>query len=368
MLLDRGEELSAGTATRVQSASTTLLLRLLDDSPPLREGQIIHVSPRRAENGRARGLALCYRGGDFCLSSDGSAVAAEVLGRVVAAQRGPAAFPVDHGLLALVPLSWLGGAVDALEVLARFRHPLTPPLTPGSPQTSLAAVRDKYGRPGEVGRYSTLAVAATEAFELELVERHVKPGGSILDIGCGAGREAIGFVRAGFQVVAIDIAPAMIDAARSNACALGLTIDFRVQSATDLYEPAGTYDGAFFSGSFQHVPGRALRVTTLRRIGRSLKPGGALILSVSYREPLGLLSRTRLVDLLRALGAALCRPGRFGEPGDGYIRDVSEASDSREPIFLHAFRRPAEVKSEIEAAGMIPEEASPGWWVCRRAD
>ncbi len=366
MLLDRGEELSAGTVASVRSAATTRLLRLLDESPPLREGQIIHVSPRRAARGRVRGLVLCHLDGHFCLSAKPSA-GAEVLGHVVAAQRGPSTLPLDRRLLELVPLSWLGLAVDALEVLARFRHPLTPPLFAGSPQTSLAAVREKYGSPAEVWRYSALALAAAEAFELELVERAVQPGGSILDIGCGAGREAIGFARAGFQVVGIDIAPAMVEAARRNARRLGLTIDFRVQSATDAGELADRYDGAFFSGSFQHIPGRALRVDTLRRIGRSLKPDGALVLSVSYREPLGLLSRTRIVDTLRVLGAAVSRPGRFGEPGDGYMREVSEASDSREPIFFHAFRGPAEIRGEIQAAGLIPEEAIPGWWVCRRA-
>jgi SAM-dependent methyltransferase len=366
MLLDRGEELSAETAARVRNASAALALRLLDETPPLREGQIIHVSPRQASDGRARGIVLCQRADDFHLSSNGPAPA-EVLGRVVAVQRGPAIYAIDRGLLALVPSPWLGGTIDALEVLARFGHPLSPPLAFGSPHALLAAVRDKYGREGEVCRYSALVVAAAEAFELELVARHVRPGGSILDIGCGAGREAIGFVRAGFRVVGIDIAPAMVAASRRNARALGLTIDFKIQSATDLDEPSDTYDGAFFSGSFQHVPGRALRIDTLRRIGRSLKPDGALILAVTYREPLGLLSRTRLVDALRVLRTKISGDARFGEPGDGYMRDVSEASDSREPIFFHAFLGPEHIRSEIEAAGLIPEEVSSGWWVCRRA-
>jgi SAM-dependent methyltransferase len=364
MLLDHGEELSSETAVRVRTASAALMLRLLDDAPPLREGQIIHLSPRRTGAGRSRGIVLCHRAGDFRLSADGTA--AEALGRVVAIQRGPATYPIDRGLLALVPVRWLGRTVDALEVLARFRHPLTPSLTCASAQASLNAVRDKYGRKGEVGRYASLALAATEAFELELVARHVRPGGSILDIGCGAGREAIGFARAGFRVIGIDIAPAMVEASRQNARALGLTIDFRIQSATDLAEPPDTYDGAFFSGSFQHVPGRALRVETLRRIGRSLRPDGALILAVSYREPLGLLSRTRLVDALRVLGTKISGAARFGEPGDGYMRDVSDASDSREPIFFHAFRDPQDVRSEIEAADLFPEEVSLGWWVCRK--
>jgi hypothetical protein len=110
-----------------------------------------------------------------------------------------------------------------------------------------------------------------------------------------------------------------------------------------------------------------LRVDTLRRIARSLAPDGVLILAVMYREPLGLLSRTRMVDLVRVVGARLVGPGRLSEPGDGYIRDVSEASDSSVPVFFHNFSGPGEARAEIEAAGLGGGEESPGWWVCRRA-
>jgi SAM-dependent methyltransferase len=324
------------------------------------------VSPGR-DHLTARAIVLSRRDGEFRLATGRAVGSGDVLGRVIAVQRGPTTIGIEHGLLAHLPTRWLAPAVDTLEVLARLRHPLFPPLSLGSSEASLAAVRDKYGRTGEVSRYSSLALTGTDAFELELVERYVRPGGSILDIGCGAGREAIGFARAGFRVVAIDIAPPMIEAARRNGRDLGLAIDFRVQSATDLEEPSASYDGAFFSGSFQHVPGRALRTDTLRRIGWTLKPKGVLILSVSYREPLGLVSRTRVVDWLRTLGARVLGLRRFAEPGDGYIRDVSEASDSREAVFLHTFRTPAEVRSEIESAGLFPEEVASGWWVCRKA-
>ena len=200
--------------------------------------------------------------------------------------------------------------------------------------------------------------------ERELIERHVKPGGRILDIGCGAGREALAFARAGFHVVGIDVAPRMIEAARANAEREGLNITFRVQSATDLDERPGAFDAAYWAGSYQHVPGRALRVETLRRIGRALVPDGVLILMVVYRGPRGLLSRSRLVDWLRA-GAKVLGAERLSEPGDAYMRETSEASDPREACFFHDYSAPAEVASEVGAAGLSAVEANPCWWVCR---
>ncbi|MFQ5793379.1 MAG: class I SAM-dependent methyltransferase, partial [Acidobacteriota bacterium] len=187
-----------------------------------------------------------------------------------------------------------------------------------------------------------------------------------LEIGCGAGREALGFARAGFRVVGIDIAPCMIEAATRNATRDGLDITFRVQSATDLDDPPGSFDGAYWAGSYHHIPGRALRVETLRRIAGALTPDGVLILMVVYRGPRGLLSRSRLVDLLRRAGPRLGRKWQLSEPGDGYMRELSEASDPQEPCFFHDFSGPGEVRVEIEAAGLSADEVSPGWWICRR--
>jgi len=358
VLLDAGEDLARGP----------LRLKLLDPLPPFGLNDVIHVVPPGGEAAPPEGLVLSRSGDGFRLGAgdEGDEVGRggeEVVGRVMALERGGAVFSVERGLLALVPSGWLSPAIDLLQVLRRLRHPFTPSLYLGSVEACLAAVRDKYDRAAEARQHAALAGAGLEPVEREMVERHVRPGSRILDIGCGAGREALGLARLGYQVVGIDIALRMIEAARANAEREGLAIAFGVQSATELDEPPGSFDAAFWGGSYHHIPGRALRVETLRRIGRALTTDGVLILMVAYRAR-GLFSRSRLVDFLRSIGARLFRLC-LSEPGDGYILEVSDASDPREPCFFHCFDGPREVQAELEAAGFAAEEASSGWWICR---
>lgn len=370
MRLDRGEELSEANSREVLSASSPVRLRLLGPAAPFREGQIVQVGPFGAGGGRPRDLLLCREGGTFCLRprrDGGRSASEEALGRVVAIERGDAIFSLERGPLAHFPASWLPRTLDALEIVGRLRHPFTPPLFLGSPEACLAGVREKYNSWVEVRQYSSFALTGLEAVEREIVERRVRPGGRLLDIGCGAGREALGFARAGFRVVGIDIAPRMIEAARRNAEREGLDITFKVQSAMELDEPPGAFDGVYFAGAYHHIPGRALRVETLRRIARALAPDGVLILMVIYRQCRGLLSRSRLVDLLRGAGARFRRRHRLSEPGDGYMRLLSEASDPRAPSFFHDFSGAGAVRAELEAAGLSAEEIMPGWWACRIA-
>ncbi|MFZ1060312.1 MAG: class I SAM-dependent methyltransferase [Candidatus Rokuibacteriota bacterium] len=370
MLLDRGEELSEANWRALASHGVRLRLKLLDPAAPLRDGQVVQVVPL-GEGARSAGLCLHREGGAFSIRphrDDGEGPPGEVLARVVAIERGRTVISLERGLFAHLPARWLPGAVDALEVLGRFRRPFSPPLYVGTAEACLAGVREKYNGRAEARQYSSLALTGLEAFERELVEQHVKPGGRLLDIGCGGGREALGLARAGFRVVGIDIAPAMIEAARANAAREGLAVTFRAQSATELDEPPGSFDGAFWGGSYQHVPGRALRVETLRGIRRALTPDGVLILGVvAYRGPRPFLSRSRLVDFFRNVAARLWRTRPVSEPGDGYMREVSDASDPREPCFFHDFAGPGEVEAELEAARFNAAEVTPDWWVCRPA-
>jgi SAM-dependent methyltransferase len=351
VLLERGEAVSR--------------LKLLAPLPPFRDADILHV-----RMGTARGrLLLCGHETRPTLraAEAPSAAAEEVIGPVVAVERGRAVIGLERGLLPRLPTRHWGVVIDILEALRRVRHPLTPPLFQGSPDAALAGVRDKYDGPVESAEYGALEHRGLEDIERALVNTHVVSGGRLLDIGCGGGREAIGFARMGYRVVAIDVAPRMIAAARANAQRMGVTIDFRVQSVTTLAETPGSYDGAFFAGSLHHIPGRALRIETLGRIAAALAPGAVLLLMVVYRQPRGLISRSRFVDAVRATATRLGWSARLSEPGDGYMREVSEGSDPRCACFFHDYEQPADVRRELEAAGFHAEEAAPCWWVCRPA-
>ncbi len=287
-------------------------------------------------------------------------------GVITRVERGRAALDLERGLGRLLGPRYWSLALDVLELARRVSHPVTPPLFQGTVEAMVAGVRDKYDAAVEVRQYAAAATGELADVERDLVERHVPRAGRILDVGCGGGREAVGFARLGYRVVGIDVAPRMIDAARQNAARLGAAVDFRVQTVAALDEPPGSFDAAFFGGSLHHLPGRQLRIDTLARIRRALTPDGVLIVMVYYRERRGLLSRSRLVDAVRRL---VRRFGyrRMSEPGDGYMREVSLGSDPERQCFFHYYDSPTEIWAELEAAGFRAEEADRGWWICRPA-
>src|SRR5512141_2398657 len=63
---------------------------------------------------------------------------------------------------------------------------------------------------------------------LRLVDFDGQRGRTVLDVGCGAGVDAIRFARAGARVTGVDIAASAIDLARKNFEQQGLSADLRV--------------------------------------------------------------------------------------------------------------------------------------------
>jgi SAM-dependent methyltransferase len=95
----------------------------------------------------------------------------------------------------------------------------------------------------------------------------LSPGARILELGCGAGKDAEHMLKRGFAVVPTDGVAAMARRAEER-----LGVPVRVL-AFDQLEAVAEYDAVWCHASIHHQPGAGLP-DVLTRIARALKPGG----------------------------------------------------------------------------------------------
>jgi SAM-dependent methyltransferase len=99
---------------------------------------------------------------------------------------------------------------------------------------------------------------------VERWSHHMRPGGSVLDLACGAGRHARLLARMGFEVQAVDRDPGLFADAPPGVQVLG----------ADLENAPWPFEGRRFDGivvtNYLHRP-------LLARLAASLEPGGLLV-------------------------------------------------------------------------------------------
>jgi SAM-dependent methyltransferase len=102
----------------------------------------------------------------------------------------------------------------------------------------------------------------------------------VLDAGCGAGRflDVLAGTRA--NVVGVDISSA-IDAAKENLAGRG-NVHFVQASIYELPFREGTFDYVYSIGVIQHTPEPD---KSLRAVGRMVKPGGEIAVTIYPRKP-----------------------------------------------------------------------------------
>ncbi|HZY71130.1 MAG TPA: class I SAM-dependent methyltransferase [Thermoplasmata archaeon] len=104
-------------------------------------------------------------------------------------------------------------------------------------------------------------------------ERWLRPGSRVLDLGCGAGTNALFLARSGYRAAGVDLAPGAIAAAKSRFHRAKLEGDLRVADALDLPFARGAFGGATDVGCFHTLPIR-LRRAYAHELGRVVRPGG----------------------------------------------------------------------------------------------
>lgn len=118
-------------------------------------------------------------------------------------------------------------------------------------------------------------VAAGLADAHEAIVEAVGPaeGRRWLDVACGTGELAGMAATRGADVVGVDLAPGLIETAKRNAAAAGLSIDFRVGDAEALDLPDASFDIVTSTCGAMFAPDQE---ATASELGRVTKPGGRL--------------------------------------------------------------------------------------------
>lgn len=114
---------------------------------------------------------------------------------------------------------------------------------------------------------------------------HGPSRGRILDLGTGPGTHAVGLAHLGYDVVATDISPSAIRAAKARARKSGVAAEFRVDNILNSSLPAGAFDAVVDRGTFHVLPPEA-RPRYAATVHRILRPHGLLYLKTfSDKQP-----------------------------------------------------------------------------------
>jgi|TARA_B110000037_G_scaffold212998_3_gene266747 SAM-dependent methyltransferase len=147
--------------------------------------------------------------------------------------------------------------------------------------------KDYFSRPAVIDHYlrATAAIGLWESEEF-LLKRYFQNTDTLLEVGCGTGRIALGMHEIGFaHVIGIDLSRPMVKEARRAALQLDYGVSFQVADACALPFEDALYEGAIFGfNGLMQIPGREPRRAALGEIKRVVAKGGHLIFTAHDRS------------------------------------------------------------------------------------
>lgn len=180
------------------------------------------------------------------------------------------------------------------------------------------------------------------AWEQPVVERFFKPGGRVLVIGSGFGRDLVALARRGFTVTGIEPGPNASTSSRAALLARGL----HARVIHGYVEDVGleeSFDAIVFSYfAYGYIPVSQRRVALLARLAGHLAPGGSIAITYNAR-----IERHDAAWVLRAAARASGSDWR-PERGDRIVR----IDDDTVPLTYEHLFTDGEIAAEAEHAGL----------------
>ena len=192
------------------------------------------------------------------------------------------------------------------------------------------ATLDYYDANAEAFAASTRALAFTST-QSRFLDR-LPPAASVLDLGCGSGRDARFFLERGCRVTAMDGCGRMCRLASDFA-----GIPVRHMRFKDLRDTSA-YDGVWACASLLHLP-RTQLAAALARVRAALKPGGVLYASFKYGTFEGMRGGRYYTDFTEDTFAEYLRSERLGlTPEETWI-SADIRPERRDERWLNMFLR-----------------------------
>lgn len=193
-------------------------------------------------------------------------------------------------------------------------------------------------------------LAGLEEWEERVYREVLRSNDRVLLVGCGTGRDLIGLIRLGYDVVGLEQSAALADEARAHLRHLGLESAV-IGASAESYPMDAPYDAVVFSlYMYSYIIGAASRVEVLTRARKALLPQGRVIISyatVQRQSPVW-------ISLAR-LGSVCSSSDWWPEPGDRLHGPLTRT----DVLNLEHQFSPGEVAGECRAAGLrvIRDEA-----------
>jgi ubiquinone/menaquinone biosynthesis C-methylase UbiE len=136
------------------------------------------------------------------------------------------------------------------------------------------ALKDKHRALWSLGDYPAVAAEVIPATGPRLVAAlGIHEGQRVLDVAAGSGNAAVAAARAGAEVVASDLAPALLEAGRRQAESLGMQLQWQEADAEALPYADGEFDVVMSCVGVMFAPHHRAAADELVRVCR---PGGSI--------------------------------------------------------------------------------------------
>jgi len=105
---------------------------------------------------------------------------------------------------------------------------------------------------------------------------------TVLELGCGSGRNAVHFALAGHRVIALDFSRGMLDRARARVKEKSVASHVSLIQADVAAPPVkdSSVDVCLYVAALHHLPARHDRIRSLEELARCLRQGGRALISV----------------------------------------------------------------------------------------